>query len=70
MKPKVTSLCFFIVAVCLGLAGCFLAFDTFVPKERTVSVWGLIAEFIIGIALIGLAIWLGRKNRLSQRAKT
>lgn len=69
MHSKTLRLCFFVLAVCLGLVGCFLALDAFFPKEKSVSGWGLIGEFAVGIALVGLAAWLGRKNRLVPRTK-
>jgi cytochrome c biogenesis protein CcdA len=68
---KVLRVALFAVGVGLGLVGFFLALDAFIPKERTISAWGLVAEFAVGVLLIALAVWLVRKNRLSlQRPKS
>ena len=56
----------FAVGFGLGLAGCFLALDTLIPKERIISTWGLVFEFAVGVMLIVLAVWLVRKNRLAH----
>ena len=62
MLVKAFKLCLFGLAILLGLVGCFLAFDAFVPKERSISLWILAGEFLVGVVLLGLAVCLGRKG--------
>lgn len=66
---RAIRLCCFALSVFLGIIGCFLTLDAFIPKEKPVSNWPLIEEFVVGIALLWFAVWFGRKNRLSTKTK-
>jgi hypothetical protein len=67
MPWRILKFCGFVLAVCLGLLGCFFSIDAFLPKERPISPKSAVTEFIIGTALIGVAVGLARLSRLRGR---
>jgi hypothetical protein len=69
MQSRILKLCCFAFAICVGLVGCFLTLDAGLPKERAVSPWASIGEFAVGVLFLGVAFWLGRKNRLRQKPR-
>jgi len=64
MRPRLLNICFFFIAVCVGLLGILLALDTLIPKERHVSTLSLVGEFACGLALLLLGVYLAKRNRL------
>ena len=61
------KLVLFAFAVCLGIIGCFLVLDAFLPKERHVAIWVPIIEFSTGALLLVLTFYIGRRNRLARK---
>lgn len=64
---RVLKIILFAFAVCLGILGCFLVLDALVPKERPVVIWVPVVEFLLGASLLMIAIYVGRKNRISRK---
>jgi hypothetical protein len=69
MLFKILIIGLFGVAVLLGLAGILFALDAFIPKERSISNWGVFGEFLFGVTLLGFAYFLESRNLLFPKGK-
>lgn len=57
----------FSLAVCMGIVGCLMALDAFIPKEKSVETWFLVLEFIAGATVLASGIFIARRNRLARK---
>lgn len=67
LSRKALRVVLFALAVYMGILGCFLAFDSFIPKEKPVSAWTYIVQFLIGVMFLTVAVYIGRRNRLKWK---
>ena len=68
LSRKVLRVVLFALAVYIGILGCFLALDSFIPKEKPVSGWTYVVQFLIGVVFLTAAVYIGRKNRLKCKS--
>jgi hypothetical protein len=61
---KLLRVLLFAFAVYLGILGCFVTLDSFIPKEKPVSTRTYIVQFLIGIMFLAIAVYIGRRNSL------
>lgn len=67
LSRRVLRVVLFALAICMGMLGGILALDSFIPREKPVSVWVYIVQFLIGVMFLTVAVYIGRRNRLKWK---